>query len=675
MAHSGSLASTSNRKARCQVDFFLSFGMSHVLTYMLLKTLGRWLTGSWNVLISSLTLSPTLLCCTTAMTWPTYSVPVTGYHLPMTPSSPGGSPLVLEWRPIRSFLPRLKWVSWQEAARSPSDYYRRMNKWYSWRKLTRERLLPLPERGHSVSSWVPWTWKASWEPHVWCWACLGGPSPLLSSWWRTLQCTARWNFHPLLRQNCSLRGPHFPPPAIVEALQDYVTHYHKVRRLHLIVVDLWRPWKYNTARAKAITDQLWYISHSDATHRVSPLRPDGPEPPLRCRRFAYGYGVDGSECPSYLVWPQRDGHSYVLLDTSTNDTLSLNQEFFRPLGMEHFYDSFALESQISVRREAMRLFGLREDELMPDLHITRDGVLRIRLGAHQEHEVNHVARATDRTKVSAAVIQLASHEEDTAPKQDMSEGDASDSDGSESASDSEQNDPPSSLVADAEQYELMQRAYAAVGEDFTGKDDLIGAKYSKLLRLEMVQRDGHWQGYPSRCRHVWITSIACWRDAAGKYKPHVLHPLNHSPPFTSWRNVWLWSWLFTWPKRSPLSLERFWHTRPRSCTMTVLCIYYAPITGYSRFTRNYCTHRPAAMPPGNVKENDPAVAWHGLQRMPNHPNSGGRRLLARASVTGLEVPVRLIPYRYGFLHQWCCNSCRRRRTNTGQSTRRGWMRK
>ena len=254
----------------------------------------------------------------------------------------------------------------------------------------------------------------------------------------------------MLQQNCSLTDPHFPPPAIVEALQDYVTHYYKVRRLHLIVVDLWRPWKYNTARAKAITDQLWYISHCADTHRWSPFRPDGPELPLRCRRFAYGYALDGSECPSYLVWPQREGHSYVLLDTSTNDTLPLNQDFFRPLGMEHFYDSFALESQINVRREALRLFGLREDELLPDLHITRDGVLRIRLGAHQEHQVNHVARATDRTKVSAAVIQLASHEEDTAPQQDMSEGDASDSDGSESASDSEQNDPPSSLVADAE---------------------------------------------------------------------------------------------------------------------------------------------------------------------------------------------------------------------------------
>ena len=290
----------------------------------------------------------------------------------------------------------------------------------------------------------------------------------------------------MLQQNCILTGPHFPPPAIVEALQDYVTHYYKVRRLHLIVVDLWRPWKYNTDCAKAITDQLWYISHCDDTHRVSPFRPDGPKPPLRCRRFAYGYALDGSECPSYLVWPQREGHSYALLDTFANDTLPLNQEFFRPLGMEHFYDSFALESQISVRWEALRLFGLREDELLPDMHITRDGVLRIRLGAHQEHQVNHEARATDRTKVSAAVIQLASHEEDPAPPQDMSEGDGSDSDGSESASDSEQNDPPSSLVADAEQYELMQRAYAAVGTNFTGKDDLIGAEYSKLLKLEMV---------------------------------------------------------------------------------------------------------------------------------------------------------------------------------------------
>ena len=113
------------------------------------------------------------------------------------------------------------------------------------------------------------------------------------------------SFIDMLKQNCCLSGPHFPPPAIVEVLQDYVTNYHKVRRLHLIVVDLWRPWKYNTARAREITDQLWRIRNCDDTRRVSPFRPDGPEPPLRCRRFAYGYALDGSEFPCFGVAVKR----------------------------------------------------------------------------------------------------------------------------------------------------------------------------------------------------------------------------------------------------------------------------------------------------------------------------------------------------------------------------------
>ena len=261
------------------------------------------------------------------------------------------------------------------------------------------------------------------------------------------------SFIDMLKQNCCLSGPHFPPPAIVEVLQDYVTNYHKVRRLHLIVVDLWRPWKYNTARAREITDQLWRISDCDATRRVSPFRPDGPEPPLRCRRFAYGYALDGSEFPCFLVWPQRDGQSYVLLDTSTADTLVLDQSFFCPLGMQHFYDSFALVSQICVRRDALTLFGLNDDELLPDLHITGAGVLRTGLGAHQEHLVNQDAQAADRKKVPAEVIEVASHEVDTDSDKAESIVATSGSEGSESASDSEQNDPPSSLASDAEQYE------------------------------------------------------------------------------------------------------------------------------------------------------------------------------------------------------------------------------
>ena len=113
------------------------------------------------------------------------------------------------------------------------------------------------------------------------------------------------SFIDMLKQNCCLSGPHFPPPAIVEALQDYVTNYHKVRRLHLIVVDLWRPWKYNTARAREITDQLWRISDCDDTRRVSPFRPEGPEPPLRCRRFAYGYAMLWMAPNAHVMWCGR----------------------------------------------------------------------------------------------------------------------------------------------------------------------------------------------------------------------------------------------------------------------------------------------------------------------------------------------------------------------------------
>ena len=183
------------------------------------------------------------------------------------------------------------------------------------------------------------------------------------------------------------------------------------------------------------------------------------------------------------MWPQRDGQSYILLDTSTADTLVLDQSFFRPLGMQHFYDSFALVSRICVRRDALTLFGLN-DELLPDLHIVGAGVLRTGLGAHQEHRVNHDAQAADRTKVPAEVIQVAAHQVDT--DSNKAESVVVGSERSESASDSEQNDSLSSLASDAEQYERMQASYVGVGRDFHDQEDFIGSEYRKLERVELV---------------------------------------------------------------------------------------------------------------------------------------------------------------------------------------------
>ena len=117
--------------------------------------------------------SPTWLFCTAAMIWPTCSVPAIGFPLLMTPLFPEGSPPVQAWRPIRCCLPKPKLVSSREAARSAFLLCLKMNKWYSLRKLMLGQLLPSPGLEHSASSWVPWTWKASWEqPRWWVPLCM-----------------------------------------------------------------------------------------------------------------------------------------------------------------------------------------------------------------------------------------------------------------------------------------------------------------------------------------------------------------------------------------------------------------------------------------------------------------------------------------------------------------------
>ena len=113
--------------------------------------------------------------------------------------------------------------------------------------------------------------------------------------------------------------------------------------------------------------------------------------------------------------------------------------------------------------------------------------------------------------------------------------DTSDSEGSESASDSEQNDPPSALASDAEQYERMQASYVAVGRDFHDQEDLIGSEYSKLQRLELVPE--RWPGYPFPCKNVLIILTKFWLGVAGRSMQHGQTPKNRCLPFTKCLNA------------------------------------------------------------------------------------------------------------------------------------------
>ena len=166
-------------------------------------------------------------------------------------------------------------------------------------------------------------------------------------------------FARMLSNNCVLDAPDFPPPAIAEALEDYVDNRFKIRRLHLIIVDTWRPWRYNADQIRAVTDQMWHLDDSPDCQQVVPMRPGQHNVPPRCRRFVYGYALDHSEFPCYLVWPFRDHGGYLLVDTNSKDYLALTAEtYFRPLGLQHFYASFALDTNVSLRDEVLKQFQL-----------------------------------------------------------------------------------------------------------------------------------------------------------------------------------------------------------------------------------------------------------------------------------------------------------------------------
>ena len=75
----------------------------------------------------------------------------------------------------------------------------------------------------------------------------------------------------------------------------------------------------------------------------------------------------------------------------------------------------------------------------------------------------------------------------------------------ESVSDSEQNDPPSSLAADAEQYELMQTFMVQWARTFMTKRISLGQSTANFRDWSWFLRDGPWRGCLFLYKNVWTT--------------------------------------------------------------------------------------------------------------------------------------------------------------------------
>ena len=160
----------------------------------------------------------------------------------------------------------------------------------------------------------------------------------------------------------------YPPVALIESVSDAVFQRYKVRRLHLVIVDLWRPWKVNQKQVKSLTDLLRQLEPSPDSDGTAPMMPCVGKSPLHCRRFVYGYSLDGSDFPCYFLWPHRiQENNFWLLESQTDGYVDLSLAgFLQPLGIRHFYDAFGLNAEVSIRTAALDAFQHQEGDLSSD---------------------------------------------------------------------------------------------------------------------------------------------------------------------------------------------------------------------------------------------------------------------------------------------------------------------
>jgi len=79
----------------------------------------------------------------------------------------------------------------------------------------------------------------------------------------------------------------------------------------------------NTAQVRAVTDLMKHLADTPEMRRMVPMMPQGGSVPPRCRRFIYGYALDHSEFPCYLLWPcrvQAEYWGYLALPEASHES-------------------------------------------------------------------------------------------------------------------------------------------------------------------------------------------------------------------------------------------------------------------------------------------------------------------------------------------------------------------
>ena len=262
-----------------------------------------------------------------------------------------------------------------------------------------------------------------------------------------------------LRRSLKTARGAYPPVALAEIYQEYKSPLTKIRRLHLMVVDL--------GRSRSVSAQVYHdfmnchippdLASCLNTLPVPISRKDCPFK----TRFVFAYGVDNSDKPSYLLWPIRGGNGqFLLVDPWSGNYFDLEaSKFMEPIGLEHFFDAFSLDRKRSLKVDAAAALHIPLNEVSDSLVVKQDRAKRFELTPVWAP----VGPPTKRAKTaevrlsSASDVPMPPRSDDTA--KGSSDEEASDSSGSNSDVSSQDD---SSDVSDLEKFDEAYMDFSAL---------------------------------------------------------------------------------------------------------------------------------------------------------------------------------------------------------------------
>ena len=258
-----------------------------------------------------------------------------------------------------------------------------------------------------------------------------------------------------LRFSCARVTGVYPPLALAEAFITEEDSAPRMRRLHLMIVDLHRRRRMADRVLRLLLDFQVDRCDGECWHTL-PI-PWKRNQEVHQLRFVFGYAMEGSDLPCYILWPERTvDQSFWCIDAWKGDWSQLDKSaHIAPLGVEHFFDAFCFAPQRPWKAAASQALGI------PFGHISEDAYL----DQGHEHNFALVPRRIPVERKQPA----GKRESQVMPAKEMSDTDGesgwsgvSDS----SSTDSEcTNVEASSVASDQDRFDAAYSAFSDLAED------------------------------------------------------------------------------------------------------------------------------------------------------------------------------------------------------------------